>query len=374
MTEAPSGWRIVHVDTGPGLRGGQAQLLMLARGLDARGHRQWIVCPEGSALESRARREGFATFPLPCYDLANAHGILELGRKLQEERIQIVHAHDGKGQTVSWLASAGLPAKRVASRRVTFHPRRSMDSRVKYGYGCHAVIAVSNYVKNLIVGSGVPEALVAVIHDGCEVPESLADSAQRHELRAAWGIAESDFAIGHIGAMTPEKGQDVAVEAALLLRATQPRFRWLLAGERAGVFAERVEQMAVPAGATVRLCGYVESLPDFLAALDLFILPSRAEGLGSSALLAMAHGLPVVASRVGGIPEIVEEARTGWLVEPGSPSALAEAAAEAASDPARLREFGRAAREKAKAYSSDIMVERTLAVYGRLLQGVAYSR
>jgi glycosyltransferase involved in cell wall biosynthesis len=374
MTAPATAWRIVHVDTGLAMRGGQVQLMMLARGIAQRGHRQWIACPDGSALESRCRAEGFETFPLPRHDLANAYGILDLRRKLNEERVEIVHAHDGKGQTISWLASAGLAIKRVASRRVTFQPRRSFDSRLKYGTGCHAVVAVSNYVKDLIVRSGIPETHVEVIPDGCDVPQALPDSAERQEARTACGLADQDFVIGHVGAFTPEKGQDVAVRAALLTRGEHPEIRWLFAGERVGAFAERVGQMAMPAGKIVRLAGYVESLADFLNALDLFILPSRAEGLGSSALLAMAHGLPVVASRAGGIPEIVEEGKTGWLVEPDSPRALAEAVAQAASDPARLRQMGLAGREKAKCYSSDIMVERTLALYDRLLQGGARSR
>jgi glycosyltransferase involved in cell wall biosynthesis len=374
MKETAAGWTIVHVDTGLDMRGGQVQLLMLARGLAARGHRPWIVCPEGSALESRARKEGFGTFALPPHDPAHAHGILELRRTLNEERVDIIHAHDGKGQTISWLSSAGLRVERVASRRVTFRPRRSFDSRVKYGYGCHSVIAVSSYVKNLIVASGISESHVEIIPDGCDLPEALADSAERRRLRATWGLTERDFVIGHVGAFAPEKGQDVAVEAALLLRAKRPDFRWLFAGQRVGEFAEQLERMATPAGEIVRLVGYVESLPDFLTALDLFILPSRAEGLGSSALWAMAHGLPVVASWAGGIPEIVEGGKTGWLVEPQSPRALAEAVADAANDPRQLVQMGLAAREKAKGYSSDIMVERTLAVYGRLHQAGARSR
>lgn len=367
MTATGAGWRIAHVDTGLAMRGGQVQLLMLARGLARRKHTQWIVCPQGSALESRALAEGIPVFALPPHDLAHAYGILELGRKLLAERVEILHAHDGKGQTISWLASVGLPVKRVASRRVTFQPRRSFDSRVKYGVGCHAVIAVSTYVKNLMVASGVPEARVVVIPDGCDIPEALPNSAERARRCANWGIGEREFAVGHVGAFTPEKGQDVAVEAAHLLRGEHPEIRWLLAGERTGGFARKVEEMARPAGNPVRLVGTVENLADLLSALDLFILPSRAEGLGSAALVAMAQGLPIVASRVGGIPEIVAEGETGWLVEPGSPLALANAVVTASADPARLEQFRLAARAKAKSYSSDIMVERTVAVYGRLL-------
>jgi glycosyltransferase involved in cell wall biosynthesis len=95
-------------------------------------------------------------------------------------------------------------------------------------------------------------------------------------------------------------------------------------------------------------------------------MPSRAEGLGSAALVAMAQGVPVVASRVGGLPEVVEEGETGWLVPPGSPQALADAITHAASDPERLREMGNKARQRALQFSSTLMVELTEALYLRL--------
>jgi glycosyltransferase involved in cell wall biosynthesis len=126
--------------------------------------------------------------------------------------------------------------------------------------------------------------------------------------------------------------------------------------------------MAVPQSGRVRFLGPVENLPEFFAALDLYIMPSRAEGLGSSALLAMAHGVPVVATRVGGLPEVVEDERTGWLVPPDSPVALANAIISAASDRVRLRTLALQARERAKQYASDIMVERTESLYFRLAQ------
>ena len=104
------------------------------------------------------------------------------------------------------------------------------------------------------------------------------------------------------------------------------------------------------------------------------VMPSRAEGLGSSALLAMAYGLPVVASRVGGLPEVVEEDRTGWLVPANSSSALAEALVTAASDRERLARFGACARERVRAFSDDTMVSRTEALYLRLTAGLVIER
>lgn len=359
--------RIAHIDSGRELRGGQRQLLLLARELEERGHEQILVCPEGSALEARGRQEGFRVFALPSHDPGNAHGILQLRQQLLAEPCEILHAHDGRGQTLAWLASLGMRVRRVASRRVTFLPEARARQRFIYGRTCHAVIAVSEYIRQLLVSSGVPAAKIAVIPDGIELPAELPPAEVRRRVRAAWGFGDREFVVGHVGAFTPEKGQDIALEAALLLTEMLPQARLALAGEGPLRAALRLEEKVGPAEGCVRLLGYVEELPEFFAALDLFIMPSRAEGLGSSALLAMAHGLAVVASRVGGLPEVVEEGSSGWLVPPDSPQALAEAIVAAASDRARLSRFSANARARARQFSSDIMRERTEALYRRLL-------
>src|SRR5207249_9102388 len=129
--------------------------------------------PLPTSFPTRRSSDLFPVFALPRYDLGHAYGMLELRGKICQEGIEILHAHDGRGQTLAWLASSGLAVRRVASRRVTFQPRRSLDSRWKYGHTCHAVIAVSNYVKDLVVRSGVPEGRIAVIPDGCELPAAL---------------------------------------------------------------------------------------------------------------------------------------------------------------------------------------------------------
>lgn len=359
--------KIVHIDTGLELRGGQRQLLRLARGLRERGHAQLIVCPEASELEARALRESFTLFPLPPHDPAHAHGILQLRQQLLAVPYQILHAHDGRGQTLAWLASMGMPVRRVASRRVTFLPENRWTHRCKYAYTCHAVIAVSDFIRQLLIQVGVPDSRIEVIPDGIEIPPSPSPAALRSKVRGQWGFGEHDFVLGHLGAFTYEKGQDVALDAFLLLADRLPQARLLLAGDgptRASPeIARRIEQVR----SQTQLRSDIEDLGDFYPALDLFVMPSRAEGLGSAALHAMAFGIPVVASRVGGLPEIVREGETGWLVSPNSPAALAEVILAAASDTPRLGEFGRKGRERALQFSTDIMVARTEALYARLL-------
>ncbi len=367
MSENVSPLRIVHLDTGRELRGGQRQLLLLARELRARGHGQLVVCLEGTKLELRARAEGFSTFALPAYDPWHAHGIIQLRQHLKLEPADVLHAHDGKGQTVSWLASLGMPTRRVASRRVTFLPSRRLDYRLKYDRTCDGVIAVSEFVRGLIIAAGVPESKVEVIPDGIEIPAQPHNLEALRQSRARWNFAEDDFVIGHVGAFTPEKGQTLAIKAIEQLAERIPHARLFLVGDgplrRSADFVKQLDR----AGNRVRIESYIENLEEFFAAIDLFIMPSLSEGLGSSALLAMAHGLPVVAARVGGLPEIVQEGVTGWLVEPGSIKGLADGILEAFSDAARRRAFGQRARESVARFSSNIMAEQTEAFYRRLV-------
>jgi glycosyltransferase involved in cell wall biosynthesis len=355
--------KIVHIDMGRELRGGQRQLLSLALGLRTRGHEQAIVCPEGSALELRASASALPVFELPGHDLGNANGVLQLRQFLLATPTDILHAHDGRSQTISWLASWGLPVRRVASRRVTFLPSARIRSRYVYSRTCHAVIAVSEFVRGLLTQSGVPPYRIKVIPDGVEIPAELPSPETRAQARRQWGVGAHDFVLGQLGAFTREKGQDVAIQALRSLTESLPRAQLLLVGEAPLMVKDDLLRRAGSARDRVHFLGEIENLSPFFAAIDVLVMPSRAEGLGSAALLAMAHGRPVVASRVGGVPEVVEDGVTGWLVPPDSPPELADAVLKAACDPARLAQFGAAACERAHQFSTAIMVARTERLY-----------
>ena len=357
---------IVHIDTGQTLRGGQRQLLRLARGLAGCGHAQTIVCPEGSGLEARAQEEGHRVFPLAAHDLGYAHGIFQLRQRLLAAPAEILHAHDGRSQTTSWLASWGLATRRVASRRVAFLPSALMRHRFVYRRTCHAVIAVSQFVKSLLIGSGVPAGRIEVIPDGIETPSTLPTPEQRARAREKWGLRADDFVAGQLGASTPEKGQDIAAQAMSGLTDPLPQSRLLVVGDAPLAARENLLRLAGDAGPRVQLVNDLEDLSPFLAAIDVLVMPSRSEGLGSAALLALAHGRPVIASRVGGLPEVVEDAISGWLIPPESPEALRQTILHAALEPARLHQMGLAARERAREFSTDIMVARTEKLYLQL--------
>lgn len=197
-----------------------------------------------------------------------------------------------------------------------------------------------------LLQAGIPESHIQVIHTGVVLP--TLPPREPHE---------GPFTVGHIGAFTEEKGQDIAIAAASLL----PDIRFVLSGE-----GPLLADLARNAPSNVTFPGFSTDLTAFFAGIDLFVMPSRTEAWGLAALEAMAHEVPVVASGIQGLAEIVEAGRSGWLVPPNNAEALAAAIQDAASDPNRLRQFGRAARERAAEFTVERMVSQTEDFYARL--------
>jgi glycosyltransferase involved in cell wall biosynthesis len=304
-----------------------------------RGYRQAIVCPPSSVLAERASAAGFPV------------------EKLGLRSADIVHAHSGRALTGAFWKTLGCTkVHRVVTRHVAFRPRNPWVHRLKYKWACEGVIAVSEAVRSGLIQSGVPGGKIQVIHTGIEIPPAAP------QTRSRFGLSETDFVIGHLGAFTKEKGQDVAVAAAVLLRESMPHARVLLAGD--GML---LNDMRRRAPANVTFPGFIADHAAFFGALNVFIMPSRSEAWGMAALEAMAHGVPVIASDVGGLPEIVQPGNGGWLVPAGDPAALARAITESASSADRLHEQGKKARRRAQLFSVGQMVEQTEEFYRRFV-------
>ncbi|HWR53463.1 MAG TPA: glycosyltransferase family 4 protein [Bryobacteraceae bacterium] len=285
--------RILHVDGGRGMRGGQWQALLLSEALAARGHVVTLLA-RGPLLEAARAREldarPFSAFGWPPAD--------------------IVHAHDAHSHTLAVMCGR---RPLVVSRRVAFPIKTGLLSRWKYSRVDH-YIAVSDCVRRKLLDAGVSPQRTSVVYDG--VPE-------RPPARTGSRIVAP-------ATEDPRKGSDLLRRAASL-------------GGFEVVFSADLNQDLEDASA--------------------FAYISRDEGLGSAALLAMAAGVPVVASRVGGLAEVVVDGETGVLVE-NTPESIAAGVAAAAG----RRDMGERGRARVlERFSVDAMAEGTLAVYNRVL-------
>jgi glycosyltransferase involved in cell wall biosynthesis len=234
--------------------------------------------------------------------------------------------------------------------------------RFKYRSKIDVYVAISKAVRDGLIEAGVHPDSIRVIPSAIEL-ERFDRDVDPLEVRRAWGLGPKEPLVVSVGSLTPEKDRSTLIEAAARLAAGARGFRLLVVGEgeERRKLAAGIARLGL--GERVILCGFLEDPIPLLRAATVFVLSSRREGLGTALLEAAAAGLPAVATRVGGIPEIVEDGATGILVPPEDPEALAGALEELLGDPGRRASMGARARERARGFGAETMVEAVLGVY-----------
>ena len=365
--------RPLIVDLGRDYRGGQHQALLLLQGLRSRGHAPELIAVRESELVHRAKTAGVSVHTVApgCRRVGAA---LHIRRRLREQHagrssgqgVDIVHANEPHALSAAWLARAHRCVPLIASRRVVFPLSASAISLARYRAAAR-VVAVSRCAAQGVIRSGLPASCVDVIYDGVEMVPEISFAA-RDRARGLLEIPRASFCIGNIAAYVAGKGQDLLVRAFAELRARVPASILLLRGEgpEQAAIQELARQLQVIDA--VKFLPPVAEIETMFAAMDLFVFPASAEALGSVLLAAMAHGLPVVASACGGIPEVVESEKNGLLLDRLDSKALADAVAGLYENPEQARRLGRAARETIAArFSADHMVEATVQLYVDLI-------
>jgi hypothetical protein len=323
--------RILHIDTGRELRGGQHQLLLLVGGLAADGHEQILLAREPT-------RQYFAGGG-PALGRVSGYEPTLLNLWRAARRVDLIHAHSGRAHTLAALAAAGKPL--IVSRRVAFPIRQNLLSRRNYARADH-YIAISDHVRRQLIAGGVPDSKISVVYDGVSLAGVLAPE---------------------VGALAPEGGA-LASEGAPAgpgpeRHVLAPQIHDPLKG--AALLRSACEQ----AGVEVR---FSENLLRDLPRAAAFVYLSENEGLGSAILLAMARKVPVVASRVGGIPELVEHEVSGLLVE-NRAADVAAAVRRMLADRALARRCAETAYQRvSERFRDDIMVQQTEQIYRAVLE------
>ncbi|MEP7324408.1 MAG: glycosyltransferase [Gemmatimonadota bacterium] len=356
-------YRVVHVASGREWRGGQNQVRLLARALARRGDVEQLVIT-GRSTELARRLEGEAV-PLctPAWSSSLDPRVLittirESRRGSRSSQTTILHAHDAHALVLAGVAARFSTARLVVTRRVDFHLRRP-------GFWARAdkVIAISGAIRSILLEDGISADRITVVHSGIDAAEVRA--ASRFNIRQQLNLPSDATVAVNVAALVGHKDQAILVGAALAQRERRPGLHWVVAGE--GPLRGALEKQIRDASLTdrVHLLGSVPNAWGLIAESDVFVMSSREEGLGTSVLDALALGVPVAATRAGGIPEILGDG-AGILVPVGDSSALAAAVDSLLTDSQR-REMVRAAGTRALAgFSADAMADGIVAVYRSL--------
>ncbi len=344
---------VVHINLAAGFRGGERQTCLLVEGLAEQGWTQTLVGRRGGELIRRCEQiPGLQIVPV-------RNNVVSAARALTGA--DLVHVHEGRAIQAAWLARRLGGAPYLVTRRVQKGPRRTLFNRAMY----RAAVGL------VAVSSAIGESLRALDPDlkYTVVPDSTsaltADPERVHEIRSRYGNGPL---IGNIGALVDShKGQLQIIEVARRLCDLQPDARFLLIGSGPDESMLKAAAAGLP---NLFFTGQVDNVGDYLAALDLFFYPSRHEGLGSVLLDAMDFELPVVATAVGGIPEVIADSVNGILCAVDDIDAQTRALSTLIRDYGRRQQIGVVNAERARDYSPQRMTRRYGEIYSRISAGL----
>lgn len=383
--------RVVYVNHTAERSGAERSLLELLRGLQAEVL-PVLACPEG-ALAEEARRDGIQVEittgtdgSLKLHPRHTPQAILDLGRAaLQLRRIckrvdaDLMHANSIRaGLAAAATAEAGGPPAIVHVRDCLPPGRLSQLTYATLTAGCALFVANSAHTAESI-RSFVPSADVTIVHNPVDLERFAPERIDRPTARRSIGLSSWHFALGVIAQITPWKDQELAIRALGLLRDEHPEARLLLAGSAKFVAgATRLDNVSyerglhaliasLGLGKRVVFLGEREDVPEVIRALDVVLVPSWEEPFGRTVVEAMAMGVPVVATEVGGPSEIVVDGQSGRLLPPRRPEPWAAAIAELIDQPRLRGDLGAGGRQRSVDFSVPRHVEAVDSVYDRAL-------
>lgn len=350
--------------------------LAVASEMQRQGHRLCFAVAAGSPASRYARTRGIPYVALPFRWYLDPTSLGGLKEALAATAADLIHVHCLRDAWHGLLLVGLLKRKRplVLTRHMASpaaRRRRDPFHRILAGR-LDAVVAISGYIRSncLETWPSLSPEKIKVVSYGIG-PEAVGSQAEGARIRKTFGVEPKNILVGLMGQIAPDKRQDLFLEAARRVLRQRPESRFLLAGASTDpVSAEAVRRAAHDPALSGRviLAGFREDVPNLLQALDIAVVPSRAESFGLVAIEAMANGRPVVGSCSGALPEIVEHGTNGLLFPAGDGHGLAEAILTLVEDPGKRREMGRAARKTwEERFTLEREIRETEALYVSLL-------
>lgn len=362
--------KIVHTEASEGWGGQEIRVMVELREMAKRGHRTIIIAPPESNIFRRGLDFQIETWPLSMRRSDFFHNLKWLSSFFRSEKIDVVNTHSSRD---SWLA--GFAARKakvpliIKTRHISARVSRGWLTRLVYQHLHDYIITTSDGIaEDMVQFNGFNPDRISAIPTGVDLKRfSLASS--KSDLRAELGLPEDARLVGMVSVLRSWKGHPDFLRAAKEVKKRMPNTYFLIVGE--GPRRDPIEEDLLEMGLEdfIFLIGHRDEIPQILQDLDVFVLPSYAnEGVPQALLQALAMERPVVATAVGGIPEVIKSEEHGILSEPQNPKALAASIMEMLESPARAIKMAQAGRQRIiEHYSLQNMVDRLEAIYYRFL-------
>ena len=363
---------VLHLSSTSGPGGAEMIVKRLASALDPERFRS-VVCLFRTGWLSEACEQ--ASLPTHVININGAFDV-RWARKffhlLRAERVAVIHAHEFTANTYGTLLGrlAGIPVVATVHGKNYVSEQSKRRTAYRFVSRMARMVAVSEDLKQFVVERvGISSRRIKVIYNGVETPEHF-DGPHIQSVKNELNLTKWDHVIGSVGSLYPVKGQIHLIRALPAILRVYPRTGLVLVGQ--GDLAEKLkaEAVRIQVEEHVQLLGFRSDIPVVLNLMDVFVLPSLSEGLSMALLEAMAAECPVVATRVGGNVELVEEGVTGYLVPSENSQLLAERVIEFLRNKEKARRFGRRGRERVREkFSLAGMVDAYQACYCNAIAG-----
>ncbi len=360
--------KVLHIDSEKLWRGGQQQAVYLFEALLAKNYVTAFVCQPHSVLAKY-----FVTKKLPCFPISMRGEIdVVAGWRIsclsKKHDFNILHLHSSHALTVGLWAKLFQPKlKLVAVRRVDFHLKKNLFSQIKYHTKLlDKIICISDAIRKVLLQHNIKPGKLLTIRSGIDIHKFSA-IAPLTDLKKQWGISEDHLIVGTVAAMAGHKDYPNLLKAAKMVLEKCPDVTFCAVGD--GPEREKIYQLAEHLNLQGRFIftGFQENIGPFLKIFDIFVLASRWEGLGTSILDAQAVGLPIVACKSGGIPEIVIHGQNGILVPPHDEQALAEAIRQLVIHADLRKKLGHNSLRTVKDFDIEVNVQKNIELYQSLI-------
>ncbi len=351
---------ILHTEASPGWGGQEIRILSEASAFAKRGFHLLIACQPGSHLERQAQRRGLTTRPVAMRGAVDLRACWRLRQLMRIEDVDLVHTHSSVDAWLAGFAAKSLHLPVVRSRHVSIPVKRRRN--FVYNTLCDRIISSGEAIREVLITAGVDSDKIVAIPAGV-------DTAQFHPTVSGAAV-QREFGlngpvIGTVAMLRRSKGHRVLLQAIPAILRSEPRAVFLWVGD--GIGRAELQQEVAAAGfqAKVHITGFREDVPACLAAMDVVVLPSiKSDGVPQVILQALAMRKSVVASAIGGIPEVIQHRHTGVLVPPNDHEALAEAVVQVLRDPESAATWAQGGRQLIDThYALEYMIDRTAAVY-----------
>lgn len=360
---------ILHIDSEKSWRGGQQQVFYLHKGLIEQGINSLLLCNKNAEILKRCKSAN-----LPCYeqsmlgeiDIFAAYKISQLCKK---NRITIIQAHCAHALSIGLLVKLFLPSLiLIGVRRVDFSIGKSIFSKLKYNNKkINSIICISDFIKSVLIKDGVDRNKLVTIRSGADINKFDAIKPSNN-FRRNLGVESDQIMVGTIAAFAGHKDYPNLLRAFALVLENLPNTKLCIVGD--GPLKNEIYNLSkeLKLQNNIIFSGFVDNVGEYLKTFDIFVLASKKEGLGTSIIDALSVGLPIIATKAGGIPELIKNEGNGILVEPKDSNQLADAIIALIKNVDKRKKLSISAQKSAKKFSIEETVNQNIAEYNRLIE------